>query len=76
MIFDLNGRCNINIDVLFESDSSHSFLDDFSREMDQRMEEMNNRIGRMENALSLVEFKLNSVPEAKTQDTGAGSDPS
>ena len=28
----------------------------------------------MENALSLVEFKLNSVPEPKTQDTGAGSE--
>ena len=56
-------------------DSTHSFLDDFAREMDQRMEEMDNRIRRMENALSLVEFKLNSVPDLGSEDVvGAGTE--
>ena len=57
------------------TDSPHSFLDDFAREMDQRMEEMDNRIRRMENALSLVEFKLNSVPDLGSEDVvGAGTE--
>ena len=54
--------------------SIHSFLDDFARQMDQRMEEMDNRIRRMENALSLMEFKLNSVPDASTEDAGPRSE--
>ena len=49
---------------------THSFLDDFARQMDQRMEEMDIRIRKMENALSLVEFKLSSVPDLRTEDVG------
>ena len=51
----------------------HSFLNDFAREMDQRMEAMDNRVRNMENALTLVEFKLNSVPELGSEDVEVGS---
>jgi len=50
-----------------------SFLNDFAREMDQRMEAMDNRVRNMENALTLVEFKLNSVPELGSEDVEVGS---
>ena len=56
------------------TDFSHSFLDDFARQMDQRMEEMDIRIRKMENALSLVEFKLSSVPDLRTEDVNTRSE--
>ena len=65
---------SVNTYLKKSSHSTHSFLDDFAREMDQRMEEMDNRIRKMENALSLVEFKLNSVPDSRTEDVGVGSE--
>ena len=56
------------------TDYTHSFLDDFARQMDQRMEEMDIRIRKMENALSLVEFKLSSVPDLRTEDVNTRSE--
>ena len=56
------------------TDFTHSFLDDFARQMDQRMEEMDIRIRKMENALSLVEFKLSSVPDLRTEDVNTRSE--
>ena len=41
-----------------------TFLSDFSRDCEQRLARMANKIQKMEHSLTLLENKLNSIPQA------------
>jgi hypothetical protein len=52
-----------------------NFLDKFARDAERKMEEMDNRIRRMENAVTMIEYKLDSVPKLKEIGGGGEGDP-